>query len=121
MNAPDWRARAACRNSDPELFFPIRDDGYKGAAELCAGCPVLADCLAEALDLKCVHGYRGGTTGEDRAQLLRERNRNQPKLTPEEKILALSAAGKQPREIAARLRWHVDRVRRVLRKAREAA
>lgn len=52
----DWRALAACRDLDPELFFPVGTPGspaYEAMAAparaVCAGCPVAAECLDEAL------------------------------------------------------------------------
>ena len=41
----EWRTSAACRDSDPELFFPIGDAGparrqEHRALDVCAGCPV---------------------------------------------------------------------------------
>lgn len=116
MTNADWRNRAACRGSDPELFFPIAEVGYSAAAAVCADCPVVSDCLEEALRVGDIHGYRGGHTGDERAGLLRARgHRRLRPPTPEEKVIALSAAGSTPREIAARLDAHVDSVRRILR------
>jgi hypothetical protein len=50
-----WRQRAACRNEDPDLFFPVTDDGpgyerqVAAAKAVCRGCPVRDRCLDEAL------------------------------------------------------------------------
>ena len=51
---PDWRDAAACRDADPELFFPDGDLGsarvqVKMAKLICRGCPVSATCLNWAL------------------------------------------------------------------------
>jgi WhiB family redox-sensing transcriptional regulator len=44
---PAWRADAACRNADPELFAdPERTEDAKA---VCADCPVRAECLADQL------------------------------------------------------------------------
>lgn len=67
-----WRRRAACARPgvDPELFFP--DQGERGkvaqAKRICAGCPVRAACLADALATPATrdYGIRGGTTREER-------------------------------------------------------
>jgi hypothetical protein len=67
----DWRSQAACRDVDPETFFPSAEAGpvYEAqvavAKAVCAGCPVLAECLAEALArIPC--GIAGGLTAEER-------------------------------------------------------
>jgi WhiB family transcriptional regulator, redox-sensing transcriptional regulator len=122
MTNTNWRQQAACRDSDPELFFPLANTGHQDATALCAGCPVATACLEDAFRAKDVHAFRAGTTGEERAGMLRAR-RTKParKPTSAEKVLQLSAAGYTPREISARLDAHVDSVRRVLRKARATA
>lgn len=66
-----WRQHAACRNVDLSVFFPSGGDTYAAAAAACAACPVRTDCLADALRVFDVEGYRGGTTGDERARLLR--------------------------------------------------
>jgi len=76
--ADDWRHRAACRDEDPELFFPIGTDGpalaqVEQAKAVCRRCPVQADCLQWALDAREQYGIWGGTTPEERAALLRHR------------------------------------------------
>ncbi len=75
----DWRAAAACVGTDPELFFPVAEAGphydaqAAAAKAVCAGCPVVAECLAEAL-ARIPYGVAGGLTeGERRA--LRRRDR----------------------------------------------
>src|SRR5215813_3967838 len=61
----DWRHEAACRDEDPELFFPISEvgPGARQAAEakaVCARCPVREQCLRYALDNALDFGVFGG-------------------------------------------------------------
>jgi len=49
-NSGDWRSGAACRNQDPELFFPIGSTDraltqLQKAKAVCEGCPVQQPCL----------------------------------------------------------------------------
>lgn len=72
----DWRHRAACRDKDPELFFPVTDvgPGSKQADEaksVCAGCPVRERCLQFALDNGLSYGVFGGATEQERRDLVR--------------------------------------------------
>lgn len=72
----DWRHDAACRDEDPELFFPVSElgPGARQTAEakaVCARCPVRARCLAYALDNGLDFGIFGGTTESERRDLLR--------------------------------------------------
>ena len=67
----DWRGHAACRDADPELFFP--DDDIRSARVqvkmaklICRGCPVSATCLNWALA-----GIWGGLTEDERRRLPR--------------------------------------------------
>lgn len=75
----DWRDRAACRDEDPELFFPTGTTGpalqqIDAAKAICARCPVLSECLAFALETGQDYGIWGGLTPEER-RALRRRNR----------------------------------------------
>lgn len=121
----NWRDRAACRRTNPTVFFPEPPGGTDDAARVCADCPVRTECLAEALKLRDTYGYRGGHTGEERARLLRRNTLpriNRP--VPAEDVAALLALDWSCPAIAARLDVHVDSVRRVRRrllKAQEAA
>lgn len=65
---PDWHRRAACRGQ-VSVFFPELGGTYRAAAPICAGCPVRAECDAEADQLpphQMQHGYRAGVVGEVR-------------------------------------------------------
>ena len=67
----NWRELAACRDADPELFFPIGAAGralrqVDEAKQVCAGCPVRAQCLTWALDKRVTDGVWGGTTEDER-------------------------------------------------------
>ncbi|HET6504450.1 MAG TPA: WhiB family transcriptional regulator [Amycolatopsis sp.] len=67
----DWPSRAACRDEDPELFFPVSEmgPGARQAAQakaVCARCPVRAECLEYALDNGLDHGIFGGLTERER-------------------------------------------------------
>ena len=50
---------AACAGADPALFFPEPGASDQRAKEICAACPVRAECLAAAL----VNGERYGVWG----------------------------------------------------------
>jgi WhiB family transcriptional regulator, redox-sensing transcriptional regulator len=72
----DWRVDAACRNADPELFFPDGDTRsaqaqVKTAKLICRGCPVSATCLSWALADGQEAGISGGLTEDERRRLHR--------------------------------------------------
>ena len=75
----DWWRSAACREADPELFFPVAANG-PGAREIarakavCAACRVRRQCLQYALATHQLHGVWGGTS-EDERQLEARRAR----------------------------------------------
>jgi WhiB family redox-sensing transcriptional regulator len=77
----EWWRWAACREADPELFFPVAAHGpardeIARAKALCAGCLVRRQCLQFALATHQMHGVWGGTTEDERlphAQRERER------------------------------------------------
>lgn len=47
-------ADAACRQVDPELFFPPKGGDWhaRQAKAVCGDCPVLADCARHAANLR---------------------------------------------------------------------
>lgn len=74
--APEWRARAACRDLGPEVFFPVGSTGraldqVEAAKAVCAGCPVKTQCLAWALETNQRDGVWGGTSEDERRALRR--------------------------------------------------
>jgi WhiB family transcriptional regulator, redox-sensing transcriptional regulator len=73
---PDWRADAACRDADPELFFPDSDTRparaqVKTAKLICRGCAVSPTCLSWALASGQEAGIWGGLTEDERHRLHR--------------------------------------------------
>lgn len=68
----DWAMRAKCRGMDDALFPEASEQ--KRARQLCMGCPVRFECLAEALDNRIEWGVWGGMTERERRQLLRQRS-----------------------------------------------
>ena len=76
----DWRELSACRQEDPELFFPLVPAGpglsqVVRAKAVCARCQVRAECLRFAMETVQDHGVWGGTSEEERRALRRARNR----------------------------------------------
>lgn len=74
--ADEWRDRAACRGTDPELFFPSTAGAgaqrlQRQAKAICATCPVLADCLSWALTEGIDFGVFGGLDADERRALRR--------------------------------------------------
>ncbi|MEU3285490.1 WhiB family transcriptional regulator [Streptomyces longwoodensis] len=71
-----WVERAACRDTDPETFFPSAGrsgdhDPEAPAKRVCARCPVSRDCLREALRHEESTGIWGGLNVRERRELLR--------------------------------------------------
>jgi WhiB family redox-sensing transcriptional regulator len=68
----DWASQAACTGQDPDALF-VRGKAQHEAKAVCKTCPVLAECLAEALDNRTEFGVWGGMTERERRALLRKR------------------------------------------------
>ena len=65
----DWRASALCAQTDPEAFFPDKGGSAKEALAVCRNCPVVAPCLAWALDHDVRYGVWGGQTENARRRM----------------------------------------------------
>jgi len=81
----DWRARSACLDENPELFFPVGTTGpadrqVDEAKLVCDRCEVRAACLAWALDARQDHGVWGGLTEDERRSLRRRTARQRTTL-----------------------------------------
>ena len=75
----NWHEDAACRDADPELFFPIGTTGpalrqIQEAKRICRTCPARTQCLAWALEHGITDGVWGGTT-EDQRRAIRSLSR----------------------------------------------
>ena len=66
-----WMVFGACRDADPDLFFPSNKEQAKAAVAICATCPVRLDCLDYALDARERFGIWGGTNEKQRRRMLR--------------------------------------------------
>lgn len=64
----DWRARSACRDTDPEVFFPPAGSKGLAAKQVCWRCPVKSECLDYALADPYLIGVWGGTSDYQRKQ-----------------------------------------------------
>lgn len=73
----EWRRHAACRDTDPDLFFPVGTTGpaieqIENAKAVCGECDAKADCLEYALATNQDSGIWGGTSEEERRQLRKQ-------------------------------------------------
>jgi len=71
-----WREEAACRHSDPNLFFPAGNtgaalDNIDAAKAVCGSCPVAEACLRFALATNQDDGIWGGRDEVERRRLRR--------------------------------------------------
>jgi WhiB family transcriptional regulator, redox-sensing transcriptional regulator len=78
--ASDWRALSACRDADPELFFPLSPSGpgltqIAKAKVVCGRCQVREQCLRFALNSGQEFGIWGGTSEDERRRLARAGHR----------------------------------------------
>lgn len=68
-----WRAEAACREDDVDLFFATDEASQAEALARCGACPVATACLEHAIVAREPYGIWGGTTEQERKRLARRR------------------------------------------------
>jgi WhiB family transcriptional regulator, redox-sensing transcriptional regulator len=73
----DWRDFAACRDTDPDLFFPVGTTGpaieqIDSAKQVCNQCEAQVACLEFALASNQDSGVWGGTSEEERRALRKQ-------------------------------------------------
>ena len=70
-----WWHDAACSNMDPALWFPLKSEGNNHGTEakrVCAGCPVVEDCLLDSVERREEFGIWGGAGEQKRRRLVRD-------------------------------------------------
>lgn len=67
-SAHDWPSHGACRDHDPNLWFPRQGGSVRPAKKICRTCPVWAECLAEAMNRREQNGVWGGASESERRQ-----------------------------------------------------
>lgn len=70
---PEWADLALCPQTDPDLFYPEKGGSVREAKQVCARCPVRAECLEYALENDERFGIWGGESERDRRKLKKER------------------------------------------------
>ncbi len=76
LESPTWRVDAACRDTDPDLFFPVGTTGpaveqIASAKIVCNTCNAQQVCLEFALATNQDSGVWGGTSEEERRDMRR--------------------------------------------------
>ncbi len=74
MTRRQWRESAACRDSEPTLFFPVGTTGLaveqiEEAKDICSACLVTEECLQYALQTNQEAGVWGGYAEDERRRL----------------------------------------------------
>lgn len=76
---PPWMEHASCSRDTADHFFPPTGrpglNAQSEAKQICAACPVRAECLQHALDHNETVGVWGGLTAYERHLLRREASR----------------------------------------------
>lgn len=70
----EWQEVSACRDTDPEMFFPVGTTGtaanqIQRALAICSVCEVQEPCLQFALETNQEFGVWGGYPEDDRRRL----------------------------------------------------
>ena len=73
----EWRDHAACRDTNPDLFFPVGTTGpaieqIAQAKAVCQECPSQVPCLEFALMTNQDSGVWGGTSEEERRKIRKQ-------------------------------------------------
>ena len=74
LASDEWRRTAACRDTDPDLFFPVGTTGpaieqIESAKAVCRACDAQDLCLEYALATNQDSGIWGGTSEDERRHL----------------------------------------------------
>lgn len=71
----EWKRRGVCASTDdPEAWF-VSGAAQHVPAQECVSCPVIAECLAYALQTRQEYGVWGGQTERQRRVLLKRHPR----------------------------------------------
>ena len=96
MSRPEWLDRAACTTIGEAPFYPEDGAHPTAALQICHACPVMHECLQDAIDTGDLDfGIRGGLTPRQRRRALTQQNK--------EKALREAQAQTQARDEARRL------------------
>lgn len=63
LQPPEWHARAACAQLDPEVFDAHDQTRARWAKTVCAGCPVAAECARDQRQWEHSGHHAGGERG----------------------------------------------------------
>ena len=74
LASDDWRDQSSCRDTDPNLFFPVGTTGpalaqIEAAKAVCRMCDSQVACLEFALATNQESGVWGATSEEERRKL----------------------------------------------------
>ena len=77
VDSDNWRQFSACRDTDPDLLFPVGTTGpaieqIEAAKVVCNECEARQPCLEFALTTNQDSGIWGGTSEEERRKLRRQ-------------------------------------------------
>lgn len=65
----EWKAEAICAQTDYVIFYPETGESREPALKVCKGCPVVEQCLTEAIKQRdWWYGIRAGMTPEQRRE-----------------------------------------------------
>lgn len=101
-----WLQRALCVGKEHLFFQAYANPDYSQAEALCRGCPVLAECKADAREFEIhsvyVHGFRAGQPPEERIKALKARGRERTleQIQRKNEVARLVAGGYSERQIA---------------------
>lgn len=97
---PAWYDHAACRDMDPDLFFPAAGgNGGPTVRQVCGTCPAQPDCLTYALDRPDLPGVWGGYGERARTHL---RHRKQLGARPAARTDTATEVGGEALDVVSR-------------------
>lgn len=77
MRDDSWVLRAACRDTDPEIFYSGQEQDTRAALALCRSCEVRATCFEVSVHHGEHFGVWGGVPESQRRRLIRRRLRDE--------------------------------------------